>query len=369
MPERMVVAMSGGVDSSVAAALMKEAGHDVVGITMRVVPCAEDGSEAPETVKGQRCCTALDVEDARRAAAQLGIPHYVLNVKEDFKNTVLDPFLAAYASGRTPVPCAPCNHSVKFGALLDHAESIGAASVVTGHYARVDHDASGRARLLRPSDRDRDQTYFLAGMTPAQLSKVRFPLGELTKAEVRRRARAAGLPNADKPDSQEICFIPDGDTRNILLKRLGTKPGRVVDVEGRVVGEHAGAHLFTIGQRKGLGIFVPTGRAWFVVGIDPESNTVTVGSDADLFSPGCVIESANWLTDGMPSGEVEVRIRSRHPGVSATLSSLDDGFTLVRFASPQRAVTPGQTAVISAGDVVLGGGVIRSAWRPTAVPA
>jgi len=358
MRERVVAAMSGGVDSAVAAALLVEQGHEVIGITMRVVPCAEDGSEAPTTIASQRCCTALDVNDAKLAAAQLGIPHYVLNVKEAFQRDVLDPFLDAYKTGRTPIPCAPCNHAVKFGALLAHAEGLGAAAVATGHYARiVDGD-----RLFRATDPDRDQTYFLHGLTRSQLRRTRFPLGAMTKPAARAMAKARGIAVADKPDSQEICFIPDGDTAGFLARRLGDTPGRIVDSGGRDLGAHRGIHLFTIGQRKGLGLTSTT--PLHVVALEPESNTVVVGPEEELYAPGCEVEGLNLLPDAWPQDGIEVKIRSRHAGARAAVEPCGPGRVRVTFVDPQRSVTPGQAAVFYAGDEVLGGGTIARTHLP-----
>jgi tRNA-specific 2-thiouridylase len=356
--ERIVVGMSGGVDSSVAAALLAERGYDVVGVTLRVWPWRE----AADPVKRfGSCCSVESVDDARQVARALGIPHYLLNSEAEFTRAVIDPFVAAYAAGTTPVPCVACNRDLKFGSLLARAAAWDAAAVATGHYARVTRDeTTGRYLLWRAADRGKDQSDFLWPLTQAQLAHARFPVGELTKAEVREHARRLGLVTADKPESQEICFIPDDDYRGFLRRRDAGifRPGPIVDTRGRRLGTHGGLPAYTIGQRKGLGL--AAGRALHVVDLDAETNTVTVGDPADLERTRLVAGDVNFIACEPPREpmRVEARIRHNHTPAPAAVRVLTDGRAEVVFDAPQRAVTPGQSVVWYRGDCVVGGGVI-----------
>jgi len=358
-PERIVVGMSGGVDSSVAAALLAEAGHEVVGVTMRVWPWRE---AADASARFGSCCGTEAVEDARRVAGTLGIRYYVLNMAEEFERKVIAPFAQAYREGRTPVPCLACNTELKFGSLLGRATAWDATAVATGHYARVARDAdTGRWRLLRARDVHKDQTDFLWSLTQAQLGAARFPIGELTKDEVRARARHLGLVTADKPESQEICFVPNGNYRGFLQQREPAtfRAGSIVDVEGRVLGHHQGVAGFTIGQRRGLGL--ATGRALYVVDLDPDADRVTVGGAADLECDRLVAGRVNFIAGAPPAGPQRVlaKIRHNHEPAAATLRTLQAGRAEVVFDRPQRAIAPGQSCVWYQGEEVLGGGVIE----------
>jgi len=359
MAERIVVGMSGGVDSSVAAALLVEQGYDVVGVTMRVWPWAEP-SDA--TRRFGSCCGTEAAGDARQVARRLGIPYYLLNMEAEFERAVVARFADEYRRGRTPVPCVACNSDLKFGSLLARAQAWDAVAVATGHYARVARDpASGRHVLLRARDAEKDQTDFLWPLTQAQLAATRFPVGELTKAEVRAHARQLGLVTADKPESQEICFVPDDDYRGFLRRRDAAifRPGPIVDREGKVLGRHAGVAAYTIGQRRGLGL--AAGHALYVVGVDGERDTLVVGAAEELERDRLVARPVNFIACDPPAApiRVEAKIRHQHRPASAAVRALDGGAAEVVFDQPQRAITPGQSVVFYQGECVVGGGVIE----------
>lgn len=370
MPERdtIAVAMSGGVDSSTAAAMLAHAGETVVGLTLQLWDQTRLAGKhgIPDAPKAGRCCSLDDVYDARRVARQLGIPYYVVNQEARFEQDVVRPFVAEYLAGRTPIPCSLCNNHLKFDQLLQTARSIGARRIATGHYAINEYDrARERWILKRPVDTAKDQTYFLFGLTQTQLAHTLFPLGRLTKPDVREEARRHGLALAEKPDSQEICFIPGGDYKQFLtayLEEQGeTMPetaGELVTSNGEVLGRHEGISAFTVGQRKGLKVPSPT--PLYVLQIDPASNRVTVGGDAELATRTLRANQVNWisipeLTHPM---RVKVKIRHRHEPAWATLEPGADGEAVATFDEPQRAVTPGQSAVFYEGNEVVGGGWI-----------
>jgi len=363
----IAVAMSGGVDSSVVAAMLRSEGHNVVGLTMQLWNQRRlAGHEGmPEGGSG-RCCSLDDVYDARRVAETIGIPYYVVNQEDRFEQDVVRPFVAEYLSGRTPIPCSLCNNHLKFDQLLITAQQIGADALATGHYARVEcNDQTGRWLLKRPTDRAKDQTYFLFGLTQEQLSRTLFPLGEMTKPEVREMARRQGLALAGKRDSQEICFVPGGDYKNFIDAYLGEQgeslpdtAGELVTTDGRVVGDHGGIHNFTVGQRKGLG--VATGSALYVVQIKGDTRQVVVGNQEDLYSPNLRVHRINLISvaDLKEPMRVTVKIRHRHEGAPAVIEESGNDEILVRFDQPQRAITPGQAAVFYDGNTVVGGGWI-----------
>ncbi len=362
--------MSGGVDSSTVAAMLRADGRNVIGLTMQLWNQRRlAGHEGmPESVQG-RCCSIDDVYDARRVAETLGIPYYVVNHEERFERDVVRPFVEEYLAGRTPIPCSLCNNHLKFDQLLIVARQIGAEQVATGHYARVDFDEkSNRWLLKRPVDKSKDQTYFLFGLTQEQLSRTLFPLGGMTKPEVRELARQHSLVIAEKPDSQEICFVPGGDYKAFLeayLSEQGEKPvevaGEMVTTDGKVIGEHAGVHNFTVGQRKGLG--VATGSPLYVIQINNDTRQVVVGRDEELYSRTLVAHRVNLIStpELREPKRVTVKIRHRHEPAPAVIEATGPDEVRVSFDEPQRAVTPGQAAVFYDESTVVGGGWIESA--------
>jgi tRNA-uridine 2-sulfurtransferase len=360
----LAVAMSGGVDSSVVAAMMSRSGRKVAGFTMQLWNQRRLPSIQTEAATG-RCCSLDDVYDARAVAQHLGLPFYVVNFEKRFEERVVRPFIDEYLAGRTPIPCTLCNNYVKFDHFLEMAEGIGAHEIATGHYARIDYnEESGRYELKQGADPAKDQTYFLFGLTQQQLARTTFPLGHLLKPQVRALAQEYGLTVASKNDSQEICFVPNGDYASFIdayFEEQGIAPattkGHIADKNGRVLGEHSGVHQFTVGQRKGLGI--ASGEPLYVIATEPASQTVIVGSNDDLLRDSCVTKDVNWIS--IPSlrepVRAQVKIRNKHVPAPATLYPLGDRVE-VRFTEKQRAVTPGQAAVFYQSDVVLGGGWI-----------
>jgi tRNA-specific 2-thiouridylase len=361
------VAMSGGVDSSTVAALLQEQGRAVVGLTMQLWNQRRLPELQGDGPAQHRCCSLDDVYDAKRVAQHLNFPHYVVNFEEQFEEHVIRPFVDQYLAGRTPIACTNCNTDVKFEPLLRMARQIGAERLATGHYARIQqNEETGRWELLRARDESKDQSYFLWGLSQEQLSRSDFPLGELTKEEVRALARRVNLPVAEKPESMELCFVPNGSYVQFIQAysrergvALENGEGEIVTRNGEVLGRHTGVHQFTIGQRKGLGF--AAGKPLYVVAIDPQNNRVVVGEDDALRTTVCEIENVNWIAFGSPDARLRaaVKIRHKHEAAAATIEALDSTRARVTFDLPQRAITPGQGAVFYSGDLVLGGGWIR----------
>ena len=349
---KALIAMSGGVDSSVAASLMLDQGWDCVGCTMRLYTNADANLEADRS-----CCSLDDVEDARAVCRRLGIPHHTFNFSDEFREKVIGTFISAYENGKTPNPCIDCNRYLKFGRLHRRAAELGCDLVVTGHYARVIRE-NGAFSLKKALDGAKDQSYFLYCMTQEQLAHTAFPLGELTKPEVRTLAEARGFVNASKPDSQDICFVPDGDYAGVIERFRGGEatPGPFLDLTGKVLGTHRGIIHYTVGQRRGLGLSFC--EPYYVIRIDPAANAVVLGPKAALFTRDAHVPAFHWISGKAPSGPLRcaVKIRYRHPEKPALLTPNPDGSADIRFDEPQRAVTPGQSAVAYDGDTVLGGG-------------
>ncbi|MCI0568211.1 MAG: tRNA 2-thiouridine(34) synthase MnmA [Acidobacteria bacterium] len=357
--ERIAVAMSGGVDSSVAALILHRQGEALVGISLQL----HDASGG-ESGRSGRCCSPRDFLDARLVAERVGFPFYVLNLEREFRRSVIDDFVREYREGRTPLPCAHCNSQVKFRDLMARAATLGCRRLATGHYARLAYDpATSRTRLLRARDREKDQSYFLFGLTPFQRDHALFPVGDLTKDAVRELARGAHLGVADKPESMDLCFLPEGDPGGFLDRELageGPGVGDIVDGSGRVLGKHRGIHRYTVGQRRGLGI--AGSDALYVLEIQAEDRRIVVGPKADQLRGSCHVPAPNWIGMEAPTKPVEaaIQIRHRHPPAEGTLHPDARGGIAVRFRESQRAIAPGQAAVFYRDDQVLGGGFIQS---------
>lgn len=357
MAKKALIAMSGGVDSSVAAYLMKEAGYECIGVTMKLYDNDDIGMAREKT-----CCSLSDIEDARSVCVKLGIPYYVFNFKDDFKEKVIDDFIRCYQNGMTPNPCIACNRHLKFEHLYRRAKALHCDVIVTGHYAKVVRDETGY-HLKKGVDASKDQSYVLYALTQEQLAHTVFPLGDYNKTQIREIAEQQGFFNAHKHDSQDICFIPDGDYKSFIERTTGqaSAPGDFVNQEGEVVGQHKGYYGYTIGQRRGLGIAAPA--PYYVTEIIPEENKVLVGSNADLFHADLVADDFNWIETIAEGEVVKARIRYHQTEKEATAEKRADGTVAIHFLEPQRAITRGQAVVLYRGDAVVGGGTIVSVGK------
>ena len=351
---KILIAMSGGVDSSVAAKLLCDAGNECIGCTMKLFDNCDAGLSRSRT-----CCSLDDIEDARSVAFSLGMRYYVFNFKDDFREKVIKKFASAYLAGQTPNPCIDCNRYMKFDKLYERARLLGCDKIATGHYARIEFDGE-KYMLKKARDESKDQSYVLYMLTHEQLAHTLFPLGELIKSETRAIAEASKLTNAQKPDSQDICFVPDGDYAAAIERLTGktSAPGNFIDTDGNVLGTHRGITHYTIGQHRGLGLALPERR--YVCKIDAGSGTVTLGSGTELYSREVLVRDFNWISGEAPSGPIRcsAKIRYRQPEQAANVEPLSENEALIRFDTPQRAVTPGQSAVLYDDDTVLGGGII-----------
>lgn len=356
---KALIAMSGGVDSAVAAYLTKAAGDDCIGCTMKLYENEDAGIPREHT-----CCSLDDVEDARSVAYRLGIPYYVFHFGEEFRTKVIDKFVSSYCRGETPNPCIDCNRYLKFDRLMHRAAVLGCDYVVTGHYARIEY-TEGRYRLKKAVDEKKDQSYVLYTLTQEQLAHVRFPLGSMTKTETRRIAAEQGFLNAEKPDSQDICFVPDGDYAKVIAAHTGStpQPGNFTDSSGNILGTHRGLCRYTIGQRRGLRLSFPEPR--YVTALEPETNTVVLGKEQELYAATLKAVDFNWIAGAPPQGPIpcEAKIRYSQKPQPATAMPNEDGSVTVTFQAPQRAITPGQAVVLYDNDTVLGGGTIKEAFR------